>query len=322
MTESMIAAAAQWAERDNTEDWRCVSEADPSSGAAFPRIYPLCRSEGEETCSCVPVHRTGSPSWWHDEDWLMAVDLGYDESGADDTLLVSAQMAVTEQAKKLKRQWKSALGNVEYFHSKDLWNFTSGVFTAAGLDRKQREQLLKALGKIIHRHLSLGITAKISKKLYDALTETSEFRSRWGTHYTFAVNMIMLASHLEFPLPRGPTDVNVLIEDGHRHSAQALQVVQDVKNVPVNLRYVTVLTAALGSKKHHPILQAADMLAYAEWQEITRRDSSLNPIMYRETSRYRTALIDCNEDVIKTFIRGPQEWMERRKRYWHNKKRV
>lgn len=50
----------------------------------------------------------------------MAFDLGYDEGGAGDTLLVSVQIALTEQARKLKRQWKAALGDVEFFHSKDL----------------------------------------------------------------------------------------------------------------------------------------------------------------------------------------------------------
>jgi hypothetical protein len=38
----------------------------------------------------------------------VTVDLGYDESGAGDILLVSVQVGITEQAKKLKR----ATGNL------------------------------------------------------------------------------------------------------------------------------------------------------------------------------------------------------------------
>jgi hypothetical protein len=268
------------------------------------------------------------PSWWDDEVCLMAFDLGYDEGGADDTLLVSVQIAVTQQARKLKRQWKSALGPVPFFHSKDLWNFSHGVFTDAGLDRQQREQLLKELRKIIHRHLALGVTAKISKKLYNSLT-TNEFRSRWGTAYSFAVNMLILCAYLEQNKGRGeesypwpPVDVNVIIEDGHRNSNQALEIMQDAKNIPKEKRMLNVLTAALGSKPDHPILQAADMLAYAEWKEICDRPSDLHFVLYSPTSRYRVARFECTAEVINEMKQGPERWMKSKRDYWHNKKRV
>jgi len=256
----------------------------------------------------------------------MAVDLGYDEGGAGDTLLVSTQIAITEQARKLKRHWKSALGEVEYFHSKDLENFTHGVFTKAGLDATERQQLLKKLGKIIHRHLTLGITAKISKKLYDSMT-TNEFRSRWGTAYTFAVNMCLLGAYLEFRMgdekdfPWPAVDVNVLLEAGHRHCGQALQILNEGNKVPLKKRFVTILSAGLGSKKDHPILQAADMLAYTEWQDISSRLSPLYPVMYRFTSRYRTARVDCTAELINEMNQGAFRWLEKRRQYWDTNRR-
>lgn len=257
----------------------------------------------------------------------MAFDLGYDEGGADDTLLVSVQVALTEQARKLKRQWKAALGPLPFFHSKDLWNFSHGIFTDAGLDRPQREQLLKDLRKIIHRHLALGVTAKISKKLYDSLT-TNEFRSRWGTAYSFVVNMLMLCAYLEhhqgkdekdYPWP--PVDVNVLIEDGHRHSSQALEIVQDGKNIAKERRFFNVLTAGLGSKKDNPILQAADMLAYAEWQEICERRSDLHVVLYSPSSTYRVARFECTAEIIEEIKQGPEKWMQHKRDWWHKKPR-
>jgi hypothetical protein len=276
----------------------------------------------------MQIRQDDDPIWWDDEVCLMAVHLGYDEGGADDILLVSVQMTVTEQARKLKRQWRSALGNVQCFHSKDLCNFTSGVFTAAGLNRKQREQLLKDLRKIIHRHLALGVTAKISKKLYGSLT-TNEFRSRWGTAYSFAINMLMLCAYLEFTVARDeskypwpPIDVNVLIEDGHRHAKQALGIVQDGKNLPKEHRFVNVLTAGLGSKIDNPILQAADMLAYAEWRDISQRDSLLNCTLDSPTSHYRTARFECTAELIEEITKGPEAWMKRRRDHWHNKTRA
>jgi hypothetical protein len=79
-------------------------------------------------------------SWWDEESVLVAVDLGYDESGAGDILLVSVQVGITEQAKKLKRHWKSRLGNLEFFHSKDFGNYSHGVFAKAGLLVKRSDR--------------------------------------------------------------------------------------------------------------------------------------------------------------------------------------
>jgi hypothetical protein len=155
-----------------------------------------------------------------------------------------------------------------------------------------------------------------------------KFRSRWGTAYSFAINMLMLCAYLEFTIDRDeskypwpPVDGNVLIEDGHRHSSQALEIVQDSKNIPKAHRFVNVLSAGLGSKQDHPILQAADMLAYAEWQEISERHSALHPVLYSPTSRYRVARLECTAEVIEEIKKGPEAWMKHKYDYWHNRAR-
>jgi hypothetical protein len=53
--------------------------------------------------------------------------------------------------------------------------------------------------------------------------------------------------------------VNILIEDGHRHSAQALEVMKDLKKAGQSDSWLHVLSVGLASKKGHPILQAADV---------------------------------------------------------------
>ena len=60
----------------------------------------------------------------------MAVDMGFDESGSHDILLVSVQVGVVQRAKKLKTAWKTILREncVPYFHSVDYDNFDKGVF--------------------------------------------------------------------------------------------------------------------------------------------------------------------------------------------------
>jgi len=87
---------------------------------------------------CTAGQIDDAPSWWEDLDCLMAIDLGYDESGAGDTLLVSVQLGITNQAKKLRRKWKGKLraADVEYFHAKEFDNFSHGVNVSQGAGRR------------------------------------------------------------------------------------------------------------------------------------------------------------------------------------------
>src|SRR5207249_10700232 len=133
----------------------------------------------------------------------------------------SCQIAITEQAKKLKRQWKSRLGQLKYFHSVDVDNYSQGVFSEAGLSRHQRHELLKDLAKLIHRHVIAGITACVSISEYNRLT-TPEFRSRAGTAYGFLIDMCMLRTHGLLKELRLPTKLNILVERGHRNSEQVM----------------------------------------------------------------------------------------------------
>jgi hypothetical protein len=219
--------------------------------------------------------RDDDPSWWDDEDWLMAIDLGYDESGSEDTLLVSMQLGVTEQAKRLKRKWKARLrdAGVEFFHAKEFGNFSHGVFS--GMGRNERRELLRDLSKVICQHLSIGITAKITKSIYEQKT-TQAFRSRWGTAYTFAIQMLVTSAYIYADHSHLHPEFNILIEDGHRHAAQAVESLNATKMAGLASEIPSkILSIGLGSKLDHPILQAADMLAYSVWQKITDRDLTI-----------------------------------------------
>jgi len=230
----------------------------------------------------------------------MAVDLGFDESGSGDTLLVSVQVGITEQAKKLKKHWNRRLGTLEYFHSKDFNNYTSGIFTKAGLTRPQRHTLLKDLAQIIRNRLFLGITSRVIKSQYDQNT-SQEFRSRHCTAYGFLIYIcVNLAAQLAAELDIKP-DFNILVEDGHRN---AQQVAQGLKRLllPEGVR---ILTSGLGSKKDHPILQASDMFAYSQWQGISNGDPTIWMALFgSETTQYHPWIIDCDQDVIRAFVKG------------------
>lgn len=258
------------------------------------------------------------PSWWDDESFLMAVDLGFDESGDGDILLVSMQLGIIEQAKRLKRKWKSKLSHagVSYFHSSEYDNFSHGVFK--GLSRKERAELLASLSKLIHRHLGIGVTIRVSKSFYDANT-TQQFRSQWGTAYGFAVNMLIAVSHLYMQKFGLEYAINVLIEKGHRNAAQAVEMVLNVK--PHESLPLKVLSAGLGSKQEHPILQAADMLAYSEWQDIRNGDRAIWNALHTQSGTYLTEFVDGGKELIEIATRGVEQWLNQRKEFGEKRRR-
>lgn len=263
----------------------------------------------------------GDPSWWNEEDWLMAFDLGYDEGGSGDTLLVSVQVGIVEQARRFKRHWKKRLGDLAYFHSKDFRNFSGGVFTKAGLDRQEREDLLADLARLVHQHLTVGITTKISQSLYNENT-SPDFRSQYGSAYSFCVNMLILAVYVHLGRSNLRSDINILVEDGHRNSAQAVLLLNKWKTAPPvkHLPNLRILTAGLGSKVDHPILQSADMLAYSKYQHVKNGDRVIYDALHAKGTRYERHAFEFNLDLIKEIQVGPREWMERRRDHWFTNK--
>lgn len=243
----------------------------------------------------------------------MAIDLGYDESGHGDRLLISMQLAITDQAKKLKRQWDKRLkkDSIPYFHAKEFSNYSYGVF--AGLDRAQRLKLLNNLSKLSQQHLSIGITAKITKTAYDKRT-TQPFRSRWGTAYTFAIQMLVASAYLYAEHRNLQPEFNILIEDGHKHSQQALQSLQETKKAGLVFAIPSrILTLGLGSKVDHPILQAADMLAYSEWRNMQHADDlAIYQAMHPVNSTYQPEFIDFDGELVEAVTSGAEAWLAER----------
>jgi hypothetical protein len=250
------------------------------------------------------------PSWWDDRNLLMAVDIGYDEGGEGrKPLLVSMQLATVVRAKKLKKHWRLKLGQVPFFHAKDFNNFSGGVFQ--GLTPNQRSGLLAKPVTLIHRHVSIGLTAEIDCDLYDSITD-QPFRSRWGTAYTFAIDMLAVFASMYLRETGQGSEVNILIEGGHRNSEQARQFL-DLQKIANDFDdTLSILTVGIGDKKNHPILQAADMLAYSEWQKIQGKDSEIYSAI-RKPSRYVPFRVILNEDLIRR-IKGVHDKREARRR--------
>ena len=68
--------------------------------------------------------------------------------------------------------------------------------------------------------------------------------------------MCLLCTHALLNELRLPSEVNILIEGGHKNSNQAAQILGELQRVPVEILPlpVKILTAGLGCKDDHPIL--------------------------------------------------------------------
>jgi hypothetical protein len=238
----------------------------------------------------------------------MAVDLGFDESGSDKIILVSMQVATVQKAKKVHTAWKAELqeAHLDFFHSIDFAKIEGGIFRH--LNKKQREALLAKLSQLIRGRYEIGLSVWIDIERYNDRTNQG-FRSRWGTAYTHAIHMLVLLAYL-YSKHRGlGFDVNILIEGGHRNSDQAFQILRDLQKINGTAKaLLNILTVAPGSKNDHPILQAADMLAYSEWQKLSDGKMEIYDALHIDGSRYEPEVIGHNDTLIDNVLDGTVEW--------------
>src|SRR6202021_3460659 len=91
---------------------------------------------------------------------------------------------------------------------------------------------------------------------------SQRFRNNWGAPYSFAIQMLMLLVYMHLS-ERGKEDqvVNFLIEDGHSNIGQAMEIIG--KSVHSKNTFIRLGSLEKGGKLNNPILQAADLLAYA-----------------------------------------------------------
>jgi hypothetical protein len=249
----------------------------------------------------------------------MAIDIGIDDGGSGDRLLMGLQFGEVSKARKLARDWKRELRRREipFFHSKDFHNYSGGVFD--GLSRRDRHELLTYLSSLIHKRFRFGFTVETSVSRYNALL-TNDERSVHGTAYSYAIwVLLMLAQSCMEYLHMG-LDANILVEDGHRNSQQIYQQLLAFKlrraealekgGLTLNL-----LTVGLGSKADNPILQAADMLSYSEWQKIIGGNLDIYNALHIRKSKYDTRLIDLSQEFVPIGVKHVKAHEAKRKQH-------
>jgi len=271
--------------------------AHAADSRSTPVVYQALRRGDND------VHSYDFPSWWDDNRFIFMFDYGFDEGGEGETLLASAQVGSARSLRRLSRRWTIELkkAGVTFFHSKDYRNRHKGVFK--GLSHRKRKALLGNLADLIHKYVDFGVTAHINESQY--IRHTSQpFRSEYGAAYSFAIHMVLVAGYQNIETKgRESEGINVLVAHGHRNLSQVIQqlIILIEKPSPLNVK-----TAAHGLMKEHPILQAADMLAYGEVQKLRGGDLDIYNALHkrRSGSRYRTQIFECGPQHFSIATEG------------------
>jgi hypothetical protein len=189
------------------------------------------------------------------------IDIGIDESLSPPSpkLVVSAIVGNTARMRKLDTEWKRDLADsrVDYFHAKDHWNTFAKPYH--GISTERRRNLLGQLVGHIHHRFLFAVSAIVDQAEYRSHA-SERFRSQYGSPYGFAFQMLMTCIFVELTKQRRENQpVNILIEDGHKNSEQAIGFIAEKKKREGGL---TIASHGVGGKRDNPILQAADMLAF------------------------------------------------------------
>jgi len=231
------------------------------------------------------------------------IDIGIDESKshASQLIVVSAIVGNTMQMRKLDAEWKRDLirSGADYFHATEHWNGSAKAYH--GIGRPERKKLLGRLaGHVRHRFL-FGASAIVDQDEYRSVT-SERFRSQYGSAYGFAFQLLMtmiLAELLRQKRHNQP--VNVLIEDGHVNAEQVIGFIHDKKKLDSS-KGLRIGTYGLGGKRDNPILQAADLLAFAACELANTGESDMFACLAAPKVRNRFLTLPWDKSSVEAAV--------------------
>lgn len=124
---------------------------------------------------------------------------------------------------------------------------------------------------------------------------------------------LLLARTILHDWDLGEERANILIEDGHRNSAQ---LVQQLMLLTKRNEFLLVNEVGAASKRDNPILQAADMLAYGDWASMTGLQSDIYDALHGYRGTYQAFPFECTQELIETAPRGIDAVKEDRRQFW------
>jgi hypothetical protein len=215
----------------------------------------------------------------------IVINVGIDESKSGSLLVVSGIVGKTSLMHKLDTKWKAELATagVDYFHAKEHWSLRSKAYH--DISTAERETLLDRLVGHLHHRFLFGASTLIDEVEYRAAT-SERFRSQYGSPYAWGFQVLMVVILVELIRQRRQNQpINILIEDGHANSKQAIGFIERKKKLN-NPKGLKVGSHGLGGKRDNPILQAADLLAFGICEFHTKGESDfasrIAPFKYRK----------------------------------------
>lgn len=231
------------------------------------------------------------------------MDLGIDESGrSGEKLIVSALIGQTTQMKRLKAKWtgKIAEAGIEFFHGKEHWNGRSKAYR--GLSTTKRKTVLKSLAGCIGKYSALSIGVEIDIKDFETRA-TDRFKNTFGSAYAFGIHLMLVILRLHLELSRSTHEgINILIEEGHNNSRQAIDQIVIWKMRPGAV--LKIVSEGLGNKIDNPILQASDMVAYGWWQFKCSEDKRIFSAIKRGAPGLMAAFLPWSPRCIEAVKEG------------------
>jgi len=97
-------------------------------------------------------------------------------------------------------------------------------------------------------------------------------------------------------------EINILIEEGHPNSNQAIDQIVSWKRRPGAVLRIT--SERLGNKIDNPILQAADMVAYGWWQFKACEDKRIFSAVKRGSPKLMAAFLPWSPRCIEAVKEG------------------
>lgn len=240
----------------------------------------------------------------------------FDESGTHDgspVVCVAGYLLSTEQARHLNREWASTLAEfgVTHFHATDCGN-RRGEFKR--LTQAQSIELTKRIIGIIKRRIEVGFAVTISDTDFNQITPPTWEK---GGPYMLGVMYALAGVSAWADANNYQGEISYFFEKGDKHELAAYAAIQELAHQPVGKHGLRHNSHAFIPKLGNGPIQAADVLAYEWFREISRINDPANTRPSRLSfdnllayPGYYTAHISAS-DLVKFFARDKQFMIEK-----------
>jgi hypothetical protein len=202
--------------------------------------------------------------------------------GAAPHMVMGALVGRLGQWAYFDKKWRKMLrrNGIAYFHSKE-WKHKQGPFK--GWKDDKRAALIERASDIQRDNTLFGLTVKIQQGDYIQNYKSGDrpkkvpLDSIYGLCFRHVV--VFVVDTLARSLKRSDTEVNFVLEAGHKNAGDAVRIFDQMKNDKSG-RPVALGTLALEGKKKFYGLQGADLVSHTFYlaERANEDDMNLTPV--------------------------------------------